>query len=60
MKSAGITWPNGYGSFETLQSFGAEVIPRTWVVGADGKVVWNSASAGDLKDGIEKALAAGT
>lgn len=57
LSETGITWPNGYGARNTLQAFQAEYIPRTWVIGRDGKIAWNGASKGTLEDGIAAALA---
>lgn len=58
LEATGIPWPNGYGALETLQKFEAHAIPTVWVIGRDGKVVWNIDSPGTLADGIEQALAA--
>lgn len=58
-RSAGVTWSNGYGAVKTLHEFGNLVIPSVWVVGRDGKIVWNDASGTPLETGIEAALAAG-
>ena len=58
LDNVGITWLNGYGAVETLTEFEAEGIPAVWVIGTDGKVVWNSDSRGSVEDGIENALAA--
>ncbi|MGQ0635837.1 MAG: TlpA family protein disulfide reductase [Planctomycetaceae bacterium] len=52
----GITWPNGYGAADTLDSFRAEVLPLAWVIGVDGKVVWNQDSGTSLESGIKQAL----
>ena len=52
----GITWPNGYGALATLTDLNAEYFPAVWVIGRNGKVVWNYDSSGDLADGIELAL----
>lgn len=53
-----MSWPNGYGAGETLNGFDLQALPSIWVVGRDGKVVWNHDSPGDLEEGIEQALAA--
>ena len=52
-----VTWPNGYNAHETLFEFEAEFIPAVWVIGRDGKIVWNSDSRKSLEEGIEQALA---
>jgi len=58
LRETGITWPNGYGAEKTIQGFKVSFIPAKWVIGRDGKVVWNQGSEGEFSDGIEKALAA--
>lgn len=58
VEETGISWPNGYGAGETLDGFELQYLPSTWVVGRDGKVVWNGDSSGALEDGIQQALAA--
>ena len=62
-----VTWPNAYGAAETifgsgpeLTGFKAEYFPGYWVIGRDGKVVWNK-SLGHLpalSTAIHKAIAA--
>jgi len=52
-----ITWPNGYGAFETLTALGAEYIPSMWVIGRDGKIAWSGDARGGLDEAIERALA---
>lgn len=52
-----IEWRNGYGAEDVLRRLGAEYIPRVWVFGPDGKVVWNVESDGTAESGIERALA---
>ncbi|MFK7778655.1 MAG: TlpA disulfide reductase family protein [Gimesia sp.] len=58
LKDTGITWPNGYGAIDSLIAFKAETIPQVWVIGTDGKVVWNvdSESTESLEEGINRAL----
>lgn len=58
LKETGITWPNGYGAIESLIAFKADTIPQVWVIGADGRVVWNvdSESNESLEEGISRAL----
>ena len=58
VSEVGIEWPNGFGASQTLLEFQAEYIPSVWVIGTDGKIVWNHDSRGTLEDGIEQALAA--
>ncbi len=57
LDAAGITWPNGYGAGRTMAAFESDYIPRAWVIGPSGQVVWNVDAPGSLEDGIEKALA---
>jgi hypothetical protein len=52
-----ITWPNGYGANLTLDQLAIEGIPRVWVVGRDGKIVWEDDLPGTIENAIEKALA---
>ncbi|MFH1301594.1 MAG: TlpA disulfide reductase family protein [Planctomycetota bacterium] len=58
LKETGITWPNGYGAIDSLIAFKAETIPQVWVIGTDGKVVWNvdSEPTESLEQGISRAL----
>jgi len=52
-----IEWRNGYGAEDSLRNLGAEYIPRVWVFGPDGKLVWDVDSEGTPESGIERALA---
>ncbi len=56
LHKAGIKWLNGYGAYNTLQQLQANFIPAVWVIGADGRVVWNRDSRKTLEEGIEEAL----
>lgn len=58
LADAGIEWPNGLGAVEMLSELQAEAIPAVWVVGRDGRVVWNIASRSELSEAIEEALKA--
>lgn len=55
-----VEWPNAYGATEALMAFKAEYFPGYWLIGRDGKVVWNKALQGRVPIGtaIEQALAA--
>ena len=55
-----VEWPNAYGAANALMAFDAEYFPGYWLIGRDGKVVWNKALQGrvTIGDAIEKALAA--
>jgi len=56
----GIEWPNAYGAVASSVALKARYIPRYWVFGRDGKVVWNVASRSQtpIDEAIEQALAA--
>jgi thiol-disulfide isomerase/thioredoxin len=51
-----ITWPCGYGAVDTLTALKEEFIPQVWVVGTDGKILWNFDNEGSLDAAIENAL----
>ncbi|MGZ0164707.1 MAG: peroxiredoxin family protein [Planctomycetales bacterium] len=55
-----VEWPNAYGAANALMAFRAEYFPGYWLIGRDGKVVWNKALQGRVQIGsaIKKALAA--
>lgn len=55
-----VEWPNAYGATGALMAFNAEYFPGYWLIGRDGKVVWNKALQGrvPIQTAIEKALAA--
>lgn len=55
-----VEWPNAYGAVETLDAFEAEYYPGYWLIGRDGKVVWNKSLQGKVAIdlAIEEALAA--
>jgi thiol-disulfide isomerase/thioredoxin len=55
-----VKWPNAYGARETLLSFEAEYFPGYWLIGRDGKVVWNKSLQGKvpIESAIDEALAA--
>ena len=53
-----VEWPNAYGAIKTFVAFKAEYIPGYWVIGRDGKVVWNKESEGTMEAAIEDALQA--
>ncbi|HEY1602188.1 MAG TPA: TlpA disulfide reductase family protein [Pirellulales bacterium] len=54
--SATLSWPNGYGAGATIQSLGVQAIPSVFVIGRDGRVVWNIDRPGSMQDAIESAL----
>jgi thiol-disulfide isomerase/thioredoxin len=61
-----VTWPNAYGAAETifgtgpeLTGFKAKHFPGYWVIGRDGKVIWNKSMGrgmSALREAIQKAL----
>jgi thiol-disulfide isomerase/thioredoxin len=58
VQDTGLLWPNGYGAGPTLRSFGANAYPFAWVIGPDGRVLWNSESSSGATEAIELALQA--
>lgn len=56
LKKYGADWPIAYGAIESLTAFKAEYIPGYWVIGRDGKVVYNKASAMTMDEAIDAAL----
>ena len=55
-----VEWPNAYGATNALMGFKADYFPGYWLIGRDGKVVWNKALQGrvPIQTAIEQALAA--
>jgi thiol-disulfide isomerase/thioredoxin len=54
-----ITWPNAYGPRDrTFFGFDAKAFPAYWIIGRDGKVVWNSDSEREqsMSDALEQAV----
>jgi len=60
LQSHEISWPNGYGSWNTLKEFEVRYIPQVWVIGRDGVIVWNKDSEPEesMEDALDRALAA--
>lgn len=57
LKKAGITWPNGYGAFETSRALRAEAIPAVYVIGRNGQLRWfDQEDGGDLESALELVL----
>lgn len=60
--SYGKLWPNAWGAEKSLAAYKVEVkdLPGVWVIGKDGKVVWNRRSIAieSMEHAIENALAA--
>jgi len=57
-----LTWPNGYAAIETLTGLECWAYPMEWIIGADGKIAWNTDSKRrggiSLEEGLKQALAA--
>jgi thiol-disulfide isomerase/thioredoxin len=54
-----LTWPNGYGAGGIINALGVKAIPSVFVIGKDGRVVWNSDRPGSLEEAIDSALGKG-
>jgi thiol-disulfide isomerase/thioredoxin len=52
----GMTWPNGYGAKRTLDQFGTHSYPFAWVIGPDGRVLWNSDYGAPADEALTRAL----
>lgn len=57
LKQHKMTWPTGYGS-QVTEDYGVQGYPTVFVVGTDGKVVWNDNLEGGVEAAVEKALKA--
>lgn len=57
LKSKGVEWPNAFnaGGFVTEQ-FKTQYYPGYWIIGRDGKVVWNKDSTEDMAAALERAV----
>jgi len=53
----GIPWVQGYGAAAPLATLQADLIPQVWVVGRDGKIVWDSRSDAPIEEVLDQALA---
>ena len=56
VQDTGLLWPNGYGAGPTLRALGASAYPFAWVIGPDGRVLWNSDSGSSPTEAIKLAL----
>jgi thiol-disulfide isomerase/thioredoxin len=56
LKSAGITWPNGYGADATMWELRANRIPQTWVIDSHNVIVWDRTSREPIESAIDRAL----
>jgi len=54
----GITWANGIGAIDTLEALLTDGLyfPAAWVVGADGRVIWNRDQREPLQAAIARAI----
>ena len=57
VQAKNVTWLIGWGALETLQDLGTEFLPSAYVIGADGKLLWDSQHAGTPEEALEQALA---
>ena len=57
IESAHVPYPNGYGAAETIDKLGVTAIPAVFVVGRNGRLVWNNDRPGTVEEAIESALA---
>ena len=55
--SAHVPYPNGYGAAATIDKLGVTYIPAVFVVGRNGRIVWNNDRPGTVEEAIESALA---
>ncbi|MCA9038890.1 MAG: TlpA family protein disulfide reductase [Planctomycetaceae bacterium] len=53
-----VEWPTGYGpdAVETIIGFESNLIPEIFIIGPEGKVVWNHNTETSIVDGLELAL----
>ncbi len=58
VNASGFTWLNGWGVTKTLQELETEFLPTNYVVGSNGRIIWDSNQGGRLDDVLERALAA--
>lgn len=56
LKAQGVTWPSGIDASATIEKLRAPGFPMTYVIGRDGKIVWNSDVPGDIVAAIDAAL----
>lgn len=50
-----ISWPQGYGATAPLMALNANAIPQLWVIGRDGKIVWD-VQMPDIEAALDAAL----
>ena len=56
LDQAGARWLNGWGAGKTVEALEAEYLPKSYVIGPNGVIVWTSDDSGDLGDALEKFL----
>ncbi len=56
LDQAGARWRNGWGAGKTVEALGAEYLPKSYVIGPNGVIMWTSDDSGDLGDALEMIL----
>jgi thiol-disulfide isomerase/thioredoxin len=56
LKAHQVTWLNGWGAIETVQELGTEYLPSVYVIGANGKLLWDSNRGGEIEVALDRAL----
>jgi thiol-disulfide isomerase/thioredoxin len=57
LKEAEITWPQGLGAGRVLLALDVVGIPEVWVVGRDGRIVWDMTSRDSIEHTLDRLLA---
>jgi thiol-disulfide isomerase/thioredoxin len=52
-----LPWPQGYGASQLLDQLEVNTIPQVWVVGRDGKIVWDMTSPEPIEKTLDRLLA---
>ncbi len=52
-----LPWVQGYGAGEPLTALRANFIPQVWIVGRDGKILWDAYSEEQIEKVLDAALA---
>ncbi len=60
LKAHQVTWLNGWGAIETVQELGTEYLPSVYVIGANGKLLWDSNRGGRIEDVLDRAVTLAT
>lgn len=56
VQGARVKWLIGWGANETVLALGTEFLPTIYVIGADGKLLWNTSQDGTIEAALEQAL----